>query len=234
MCELLAVSSGRKIKVNALLKTFFDRSDEHPNGWGLAILDGNNVSLEREPVKAKNSLYLKNRLSANIVTSNLLAHIRNWVLMHNGTIFDSPVISAYQYRQIGSTDSERVLLYLVDQVNKKILDDMNFFDVNERFKTVESVIAKLSPENKLNLVIHDGEYLYVHKNDVGTLFMKEVPGGVIFATHPLDNEDWTEAPDNQLLVYKDGECVYKGHKHSYTYEENEEQTKLLYLGFSGL
>ena len=257
MCELLAVSSGRKIKVNTLLKTFFDRSDEHPNGWGLAILDGNNVSLEREPVKAKNSLYLKNRLSANIVTSNLLAHIRKatvgdvdyenthpfvtkdesgrtWVLMHNGTIFDSPVISAYQYRQIGSTDSERVLLYLVDQVNKKILDDMNFFDVNERFKTVESVIARLSPENKLNLVIHDGEYLYVHKNDVGTLFMKEVPGGVIFATYPLDNEDWTEAPDNQLLVYKDGECVYKGHKHSYTYEENEEQTKLLYLGFSGL
>ncbi len=257
MCELLAISANRKIKMNKLLKTFFDRSVNHPNGWGMAIYDGHNVSVEREPVKAKNSLYLRNRLSSTIMTSNMMAHIRKatvgdeeyenthpfmkkdesgrtWTLMHNGTIFESPVISAYQYKQTGTTDSERVLLYLVDQINIKIMDDMNFFDVNERFRTVESVIKKLSPENKLNLIINDGEYLYIHKNDPGTLHVKEFRGGVIFATVPLDDDEWTEVTDNRLLVYKDGECVYRGEKHSYSYEENEENTRLLYLGYAAL
>lgn len=257
MCELFAVSLNKKIKLNDYLVSFFERSDEHPNGWGLAVFDDNNVSIEREPVKARNSLYLKNRLSSKIVASNLMAHIRKatigdveyenthpfvakdesgrkWVLMHNGTIFDSPVISAYQYRQVGSTDSERVLLYLVDQINKQIIDDMNFFDVNERFKTVESVIMKIVPENKLNLVINDGEYLYIHKNENETLFMKDTKDGVIFATHPLDKDEWHEVDDNRLLVYKSGECVYRGQRHSNTYVEDDEKIKLLYLGFSGL
>ena len=257
MCEFFAVSLNRKIKLNSWLEAFFQRSSEHPNGWGLAIFDDNNVSVEREPVKARNSLYLRNRLSSAIVASNLMAHIRmatighveyenthpfiskdesgrKWVLMHNGTIFDSPVISAYQYRQVGTTDSERILLYLVDQINKKILDDMNFFDVNERFRTVEAVITRLAPENKLNLIINDGEYLYVHKNEVGTLHMKETAEGVFFATHPLDDGKWEEVPDNQLLVYKNGECVFRGQKHGYTYVEDKEKTRLLFLGFSGL
>ena len=159
---------------------------------------------------------------------------RKWVLMHNGTIFDSPVISAYQYTQVGTTDSERILMYLVDQINKKILDDMNFFDVNERFKTVEGVILRLAPENKLNLVINDGEYLYVHKNEVGTLYIKETRDGAFFATHPLDADEWKELPENQLFVYKNGECVFRGQKHSFTFVEDEEKTKLLYLGFSEL
>ena len=257
MCELLALSANRKIKMNKLLNAFFDRSNEHPNGWGLAVFDGNHVSIEREPVKARNSLYLRNRLSSVVLATDLLAHIRKatvgqveyenthpftakdvsgrtWTLIHNGTIFESPVISAYQYKQPGTTDSERILLYLVDQINKKIIDDMNFFDVNERFKTVEAVIEKLAPENKLNLIIHDGEYLYVHKNDPGTLYQKVFSGGEIFATHPLDDGEWTEFDDNRLEVYKKGQCVYRGRKHSFTYVEKEENIKLLYLGFSGL
>lgn len=257
MCEMLAISANRKLKINSFLREFYMRSDAHPNGWGLALFDGHNVSVEREPVKAKNSLYLKNRLSANITSYGAMAHIRKatighveyenthpfvekdesgrtWVLMHNGTIFESSVLDAYQYKQAGSTDSERILLYLVDQINKKILDDMNFFDVNERFRTVDVVICRIAPENKLNLIIFDGEYLYVHKNDSDTLYKKDIPGGVMVATHAIDEGEWTEIPNNQLFVYKNGECVYTGQKHPFTYIENEEQTKLLYLGYAEL
>ena len=54
------------------------------------------------------------------------------------------------------------------------------------------------------------------------------------ATHAIDEGEWTEIPNNQLFVYKNGECVYTGQKHPFTYIENEEQTKLLYLGYAEL
>ena len=163
MCELFGVSANRKIKVNSLLKEFFSHSSEHPNGWGIAVFDGNNVSIEREPVKAGNSLYLRNRLTARFEVSNMLAHIRRatvgtemytnthpfsktdesgrtWTLIHNGTIFESPQLSPYQYKQEGTTDSERILLYIVEHVNRRFLEDFSLFDVTARCRMLPNWI----------------------------------------------------------------------------------------------
>ena len=257
MCELFAVSAGRKVKVNSMLGEFFSHSVEHRNGWGIAIFDGLNVSVEREPIQASKSQYLKNRLTARFEVENMMAHIRKatigavefnnshpfikkdesgrtWTLIHNGTIFESPVLSPYQYKQEGSTDSERILLYLVDQVNRRFMDDLNLFDVNERMKLVDQVIRRLAPENKLNLIIYDGEYMYIHKNAPGTLYIKEEVNRAVVSTVPLDKSDWSEVPDNQLLVYKSGNLVYTGIKHSFTYKDDPEKLKSLYLGYSEL
>ena len=38
----------------------------------------------------------------------------------------------------------------------------------------------------------------------------------------------------QLLIYKNGMRIYIGEKHNGTYVENEEQIRMLYLGYSGL
>ena len=133
MCELFGVTANRRVKINDLLKRFFEHSVEHRNGWGLAFLDDDSVSIEKEPIRASDSLYLKNRLTGRIETSRFMAHIRKatvgevnfsnthpfskrddsgrvWVLVLNGTIFESPVLSAYHYCQEGTTDSERILL----------------------------------------------------------------------------------------------------------------------------
>ena len=59
MCELFGVTANRRVKINDLLKRFFEHSTEHRNGWGLAFLDDNSVSIEKEPVKASDSLYLE-------------------------------------------------------------------------------------------------------------------------------------------------------------------------------
>ena len=83
-------------------------------------------------------------------------------------------------------------------------------------------------------MIYDGDYFYVHKNEKGTLYMSEKNGSVIFSTHQLQPEGWVEVPDNQLLVYKDGELVHIGEKHEFTFVETEEKMKLLYLGFASL
>lgn len=257
MCELFGVTANRRVKINDLLKIFFGHSNEHRNGWGLAFLDDNSVSIEKEPTRASDSLYLKNRLTGRIETSRCMAHIRRatvgdvcfsnthpftkrdeagrtWVLVHNGTIFESPILSAYQYQQEGTTDSERILLYIVDQMNKHYISELNGFDANERIQLIEKIIRRLAPENKLNIMLYDGDYFYVHKNERETLYKSERNGSVIFSTHPLQDSGWEEVPQNQLLVYKDGILVHTGQKHDHTYVQTEEKTKLLYLGFAGL
>lgn len=257
MCELFGVTANRRIKINGLLKTFFEHSVEHRNGWGMAILDDGSVSVEKEPVRAIDSSYLKSRLNGKIETARFMAHIRRatvgdvdfdnthpfikrdeagriWAFVHNGTIFESPVIYSYREVQTGSTDSERILLYIVDQVNKHYVSEQNSFDANDRIRLIDKIIYKLAPENKLNIMLYDGDYFYVHKNEEGTLFKSEKPGSVIFSTHPLTEDGWEEVPQNTLFVYKDGELIYTGKKHEYSYVHDDEKMRMVFINYAGL
>jgi Predicted glutamine amidotransferase len=256
MCELFGITADKKINVNSYLHQFFRHSKVQPDGWGLALLD-DGISIEKEPVKASESKYLGNRLQGKIQSARMMAHIRRatmgevnfnnthpftaldesgrrWVFVHNGTIFDAPGLSKYQYSQQGSTDSERILLYIVDQINRGFMQDPCGFDVNERLALIDEIVLRIVPGNKLNFLLYDGDYFYVHKNEQGTLYTLENPGIVIFATRPLDGENWKELPMNRLLVYKNGRLVYTGTKHDYEYVYDEEQMRHLFLDYAGL
>ena len=249
MCELFGVSTETKIRINSYLDTFFKRSVEHHNGWGLALLDGGYSSIEKEPIRAVDSQYLKNRLTENIDTSACIAHIRKatigdvsfsnthpfsltdisgrrWTLVHNGTIFDSPLLSPYLHEQAGTTDSERILYYIVDSVNSSCPESLTEQD---RHELIGRIIRDITPENKVNILLYDGEDLYVHKNEAGTLFRSILPEGAVFATHPLDDSAWEEIPQNTLQVYKSGRLVYQGTPHANTYVHDDEKMKLIYL-----
>jgi glutamine amidotransferase len=95
-------------------------------------------------------------------------------------------------------------------------------------------VQTIVPGNKVNLLIYDGELFYAHKNERGTLHQKELEEGMLFSTQPLTQDGWKEFPQNQLMVYKDGDLVYAGKKHDHTYVHNEERMKLLYLAYAGL
>ena len=157
-----------------------------------------------------------------------------WVLAHNGTIFDSEVLAPYQYLQDGTTDSERILLYIVDKMNKYYKQNGEQPDADQRVRIVDDVIREITPGNKVNLMLCDGELFYVHKNEAGTLYFKETDGSVIFSTQSLGPDGWTETAQNRLLVYKDGELFYAGRPHDHTYIHDEEKMKLLYFEYSGL
>ena len=257
MCELFGVTANRKIKVNSQLKAFFSHSIEHRNGWGLALFDDHSISIEKEPIKAADSIYLKSRLAGRLETARCMAHIRKatvgdvnfdnthpfskrdesgrtWVLVHNGTIFDSPLLNSYQYVQQGDTDSERILLYLVDQVNHAYKSRKNSFDAKARVRLIDQLIRNIVPGNKVNLLIYDGDYFYVHKNEEGTLFMSKKEGSVIFSTHALTTDGWEEVPQNRLMVFQDGEEIYEGKPHEHSYIYDEDQMKHWYLGYAAL
>lgn len=81
---------------------------------------------------------------------------------------------------------------------------------------------------------YDGEYMYVHTNYAASLYYKEIDGGRIFATMPLDGEYWQPVPFTRLLAYKDGKLVFEGTNHGNEYVDREENLKYLYQIFSSL
>ena len=106
------------------------------------IVDRNNSTnyiKERKP-KAPKTMATKRYHRSQTVSKNALAHIRlgtigvkdfynchpfvkkdnagrRWTLIHNGTVFDCPDLCKYSTEEEGETDSERILLAIVDLVN---------------------------------------------------------------------------------------------------------------------
>jgi glutamine amidotransferase len=235
MCELFGINSDKKISINDYLRTFFSHSEQHDYGWGLACFYGNSVSLEKEALKANSSHYLRQRLQHPIVIDNAIAHIRLatvgnmayenchpfikhdkygrcWTLAHNGTIFDFPMLDRYKEHQEGKTDSERILFYIIDCLNtaqELVQRPLNF---EERFDFIDGLLEALSPGNKINLLIWDGEAMYVHYNYANTLYVNDISDQTkIFSTQPLSNDDtWHEVEFLRLLAYKNGQLVMRG------------------------
>ena len=257
MCELFGISAAQPVRAEELLREFFSHSVRHPNGWGLATFPYGEVSIEKEPVQASKSAYLKERLCGRVDTSTLLAHIRlatmgsmeygnchpflrqdnrgrRWVLIHNGTIFDYPPLAPYQYRQAGGTDSERVLLYLVGQIDRRQSELGRALEPEERCVLLDGLVSAMAPGNKLNLLLYDGELMYAHTNYANSLYVKRMEGAALFATVPLDHGDWQPMPFTALCAYQAGEQVYQGQPHGAEYFVKEEDMRYLFAAYSSL
>lgn len=257
MCELMAVSSDEKINVNAWLKKFFARGAEMPNGWGLARICGNSVSLEKEPRRADRSTYLHERMTSDIVESRVIAHIRlatkgndtydnshpfvlqdltgrQWTFAHNGTIFHGDFDRRFCSIQKGQTDSERIFLYILSRINEETETRGRELNQEERFSLLDDITHFITPGNKMNFLLCDGELMYVHRNSEEGLFRCRKNGAQVFSTVPLDGDNWKLVPQNTLLAYE-GSCkVFTGTPHENTYIQTEEDLKSLFLDYSAL
>lgn len=257
MCELFGICSGERYQINDYLMEFFSHSNEHPHGWGLACMEDNHVSVEKEPVQATKSNYLKERLSIPIMQKTAFAHIRyatignveyrnchpytmkdisgrQWTLVHNGTIFEYAPLNAYVGIQKGDTDSERILYHIVNLMNQMARKLQRNLEKEERFHLLDSMIVKMSKRNKLNLMLYDGELFYVHTNYRDSLYQLEQENKIIFSTTPLGKENWNPVAFAVLQAYEEGSRTFQGTEHGNEYVENEEDMKFLYSIFSHL
>ncbi len=257
MCELFGVSSAKKIRVNELLREFFSHGTDHPNGWGMAFFYGNTVSLEKQPESSCKSLYLKQRMRADIEADNMIAHIRlatrgtmdyenthpfvlrdncgrAWTLAHNGTIFECDRLSPLLREQKGQTDSERILLYLIRKVDDAQERLGRSLSQEERFRLADDVVCEITPENKVNLLMYDGELMYVHANYKNSLYHCQKGAAAVISTQPLDRDDWEDVPLCRLIAYRDGKQAYAGTRHENEFFDSEEKMRLLFLDFAGL
>ena len=232
MCEFFGFSADKEMDVRAELSVFFSHGRDNPNGWGFAATQHAPVGILTEPVNAAASETAAHLAQTLPPLRSCLAHIRKatigeickenchpfsgvdrfgrqWVLMHNGTIFNGNELLPFRKVQTGSTDSERILLYLLDRINALASAP----DAKERISLVENSIQILSWRNKLNLMIYDGEQLYVHVNMHDTLFYTAEDSAVLFATTPLNDRMWQPVELCTLLVYADGKRLYTGKTH---------------------
>jgi glutamine amidotransferase len=166
---------------------------------------------------------------------------RRWVMQHKGTMFDSPRLDPYLRRQSGGTDSERMLLYIIDCMNDaaSALGREPVFD--ERFGVLTEIVRDLSPNNAFAILLHDGDYLYAHSNYHVALNRLERDGLTLLSTERLDaggrlfgDGAWETFPICSLHAYRDGRLVAKAVPHDFEYIYDEADMLDLYRDFSAL
>ena len=139
---------------------------------------------------------------------------RSWMLIHNGTIFDYPELDKYTDKENGDTDSERILLYIIDKINEFESSKGAPSTIKERFNLLTDIVEDLSKNNKLNLMIYDGDLTYIHSNMRNSLYYLKSDEGFMVASTPLnDDENWKEVELNKLFGLIDGNIIFESEEH---------------------
>ena len=251
MCEIFCFNSNTPKQVNQCLECFYNHSDQHPHGWGLATMQSDEFVITKEPIKATCSPHLKDILSHPVVGKNVFAHIRlatvgeiispnchpfieaddnnrSWMLIHNGTIFDYPELEKYKDSESGDTDSERILLYIIDKVNEFEKEKGAPSTIKERFNLLFEIVSDLSKNNKVNLMIHDGDLTYIHSNMRNTLYYLKNEDGFLVASTPVnDDENWQEVELNKLFGLIDGKIIFESEEHDNEFVLTPEHEKAI-------
>ena len=245
MCEIFCFNSNTPKQVNECLQCFYNHSEE------LANMQSNEFVIDKEPVKATCSQHLKNILSNPVVGKNVFAHIRlatvgeiispnchpftqvddnnrSWMLIHNGTIFDYPPLDNYIDQESGDTDSERILLYIIDRINDFEKAKGGLSTIKERFNILTELVSDLSKNNKLNLMIYDGDLTYIHSNMRDSLYYLKNEEGFLVASTPLtDDENWKPVELNKLFGLIDGNIIFESSEHENEFILTEEHEKAI-------
>lgn len=255
MCEIFCLNSKTPKQVNNCLECFYNHSEQHPHGWGLANMQSEKFIINKEPVKANCSQNLKDILSNPVISKNVFAHIRlatrgeiispnchpfiemdgnnrTWMLLHNGTVFNYPPLEKYKNLENGETDSERILLYIIDKVNEFEKEKNAPSTIKERFELLTELISDLSKENKLNLMFYDGDLTYIHSNMKESLYYLKTDEYFLVASTPVnDDEGWKQVELNKLFGLIDGKIIFESKEHENEYiptpQQQEELEKII-------
>lgn len=234
MCELFGASLSHPADIRGYLREFYSHSTYHPHGWGMLRYTNSQPEIFKEAVCANKSEIICDIIDTTLPQKNFLGHIRyatvgaknvlnchpfsavdisgrQWIMIHNGTIYNGRKLVNYMYSQKGQTDSERVFMYLMDMINDAIMKSGKLSEEN-RFEIVEKLVSEVSLRNKFNIMIFDSDVLYVHKNVKNTLSIKNTKDGPIFTTKPFDNYGWASFPMCRLMAYKSGKMIFSGSK----------------------
>ena len=214
-------------------------------------MEKENSMIDKEPMKASCSQHLKDILSNPVVGKNVFAHIRlatvgeiispnchpftelddnnrSWMLIHNGTIFDYPELDRYKEKEHGDTDSERILLYIIDKINEFEAEKGSVSTIKERFNILTEIIEDLSKNNKVNLMIYDGDLTYIHSNMRDSLYYLKNDEGFLVASTPLTDDDgWKPVELNKLFGLIDGNIIFESEEHCNEFILTEEHEKAI-------
>lgn len=200
----------------------------HFDGWGVAWFDRRReVQLRKAatPAVDKQSGYIDAIVSMGADQPGIaISHLRKastgrislenthpftadgWLFCHNGTLFESEGLPLRTHRPVGETDSERLFLYLLEQMTGDVEQGVR--------RAIETVRAR--PYESLTFLLTDGRVLVAYR-DVGqpegattlkesrryyTLYSLFRQDMCIVCSEPLpfSGQPWVQLNDGELLI----------------------------------
>lgn len=228
MCEVYGFCGNKPTKLNKYTDEFWLHSRVHQDGFGYYLADKDKLYVN--PHSAMN--YIKGLNKFNFESKLALCHIRfkthgpvselnchpfikydirgnKWSLIHNGYIDDSPAVAALGTLQMGDTDSERILLCIIEAVNHyyehSYISDYKDF-CTYMYMIIEETCHELSTLGKTNLIFTDccTNNMYVYMNHPMTLFYLQTENGFHVSTTKLTDENWTAVEPHKLHIFNNG------------------------------
>ncbi len=126
---------------------------------------------------------------------------------------------------MGNTDSERILHHIVDCVNENEKDEK--LDDDALCELINDIICRLSQDNKLNLILSNGQMTFLHSNCEKSLYYLQKDDYIIVSTLALSSEYWIEVDLNTVYAIRDAQIIYKGPAHENKYVLSEDDIEFI-------
>lgn len=216
MCRMLGMTAARPTSVRDLLsdgaRCLRALSQEHADGWGLALRRGDDWSVHRSTACAA---HCPNFASGDLDTTIAIAHVRKktvgelalvnthpfrrgrFILAHNGTVETAALVARTAPEHLaqieGTTDSEVLFAFVLTQIDAA-------GDAERGIRAAVRDLHALGNVGTASLLISDGARLYAHR--LGRpLFVAHRDGVAVIASEPLNESDrWDEIAERELLV----------------------------------
>ncbi|MFZ5642525.1 MAG: class II glutamine amidotransferase [Bacillota bacterium] len=223
MCQIIGISYSKPYSWNKTWDKFRLRAAGNPDGWGVAYGDIYGLAVIKQPDRADRSPLAAALGIVSLPAPVMIGHIRlatrgepalvnthpffaraggrDWAMVHNGHL------SGYNmaFDQLGQTDSEAFFQRLISWLQNNDENDPYIIAHFLAYKALETGIY-----GKLNILLTDGEYMFVHTNLKGSLYWIINSHGVMFCTQPLTRQKgWKPLDEDRVHVFKDGEFVYR-------------------------
>lgn len=251
MCQLLGMNCNVPTDICFSFTGFQARggkTDHHTDGWGIAFFEGKGLRHFLDPQASALSPIAEMVRQYPMKSTTVIAHLRKatqggvslenthpfvremwgrpWVFAHNGTIPDFHPDFTGPYRPVGTTDSERVFCYLLQEIRAKYGDQKP--TAEELFGFISDMCRHFGKLGAFNFLLSNGEFLIAHCSTKLSYVLRKAPFPrarladedvtvdlssvtslndrvAIIATLPLtQNEQWTTIEQGTLLLFRDG------------------------------
>jgi|GEM_PF-5503808 len=242
MCRILSASFRKPFKTDFVKEQIYYQaytlSSYHNSGWGIMF---NSPEFNKYYVKKYSCPCYSNFLSKDTInlinSNNYIFHIRKasininnpnildthpfvkeckstktkWVLCHNGTL-KKKFQKIETYPVCGNTDSEYILSFILDCVDRTMAFNFNFKDY---LYILHRNIAIFNKEyGSMCLSFFDGTNMYFYSDIKGdrVLYRKKIRTkkneGFIFATEPKETWKWQIMYPGTLMVLRNGKLIF--------------------------
>jgi predicted glutamine amidotransferase len=258
MCQLMGMICNKPAATTFSFTGFSARgglTSDHIDGWGIAFYDGKGCRVfqddqpashspladyvRRHPIKSKVVVaHVRKATQGDVQSANCHPFQREWlgrtwVFAHNGDLRDFQAPSGCQDMPVGSTDSERAFCAIMSHLRCHFKDRLQPPEWPELAPVLARIAADLATYGNLNMLLSDGQALYVHCStqlhqltrqhpfpkahlvdrdmslDLGPL---NAEGDVmtLLATQPLtSDEPWQALGTGEFRVYVQGQEVWR-------------------------